>query len=152
MYTLQTGQILPGSALYISLASGLGVTVTPAMSDFIQQAELTSIQHAQSALKKSITINSLISRASSDGTLVIDGEKVNLKHGYPKAKITELRKVADFGTQHIVQQSASAITIWSMYSAYCFTYTEATKSGGAISRPVISKIGNASLGECPAQI
>ncbi|MDH5257266.1 MAG: hypothetical protein OEX07_04640 [Gammaproteobacteria bacterium] len=148
MFSNQIGQVLPGALLTISLASGLGVTATPAMTEFVVTAELTSLTYAQSALATSLEINLLLSGSSGSKDLIIEGQKVILKYGYPIAKIQELEKIASFGTQTLIQNTASSVTVWSLYQSWCFTYTEAKKNGLTINPANISDIKPATDESC----
>ena len=139
MFSCQTGQVLPGSILYLGLASSLGVTATPAMLDFIEQSELTSIEHAKSALSSSLQINHLLSGIASDGRLVVEGKNVQLTFGYPQAKKEELEKVASFGTQILENNTENQVIIWSMHKSWCFVYYQATDNKPAEISDIQSK-------------
>ena len=124
MFFYQTGQIVPGTLLSIGLASGLGVTASPAITAFVEKAELASLTYAQSALKSSLQINHLLSRLSSN-KLIIDGREVTLKFGYPIADKNELEKVASFGTQELINSAPDTVIISSPYKSWCFVYKAA---------------------------
>ena len=141
----QKGQIFPGMLLSLGLASGLGVTATPAMTDFIDKAELVSITHAHSALSSSLQINHLL---ASSNTITIEGKKVTLKHGFPIAKTVELEKMASFGTQRLIDNTNNTVTIWSLYKSYCFTYTESKNDGSKINSAKLSDVSVSSDSVC----
>ena len=144
----QSGQIVPTMLLSMGLAGGLGVTATPAMTDFIDKAELASITHAHSALSSSLKINRLL---ATSNTITIEGEKVLLKNGYPLAKTTELEKMASFGTQQLVDNANNTVTVWSLYESYCFIYTESIESnvnGNTISPAKLSSVSVSTTSTC----
>lgn len=148
MLLFQSGQVLPGSLLYISLVSGLGVTATPVMSNFVNEAELVSISHARSALETSMNINRLLSRLNYGDSIEINGIDVSLKYGYPYANPNELKKMVDFGTQTVNNLSATKSVIRSKFDSYCFIYSEAITENGRIKPANVSEIEAAENTQC----
>ena len=150
MFSHQLGQVVPSLLLSVGLTSGLTVTVSPAMLEIIDQAELVSINYAHSALSSSLKVNHLLAGLSSKNEILIDGKAVTLKHGYPVAKVSELEKVATFGTQTLVNNTDNTVTIWSMYKSYCFKYSESTLVGNTINSAKISDVSFAPDEVCPS--
>ena len=144
----QTGQVLPGTILSLSMVGGLGVTATPALTDFVEEAERVSLKYAHSALETSLNVNHMLAGLKQSGKLIIDGQTVKLKHGYPVADIAELEKVASFGTQILERNSSNSIKVWSLYKSWCFVYTEAAKNGSVTTSAQIGEINAASEGKC----
>jgi len=148
MFYHQLGQIIPGTLIYLGLAGGLGVTATPAMMAFIDKAEHTSLIYAQNALNSSLKINHLMAKWDPSHKMIIEGEEVKLKHGYPVAKINELERLTSFGTQTLVENGTDSVTIWSMYKSYCFVYQEARNTENTKSPAKISDISTVNDGVC----
>ena len=148
IFSNQSGQVLPGTILSLSMAGGLGVTATPAMTNFVEEAERVSLKYAHSALETSLKINHLLAGLNQSGKLIIDGQTVKLKHGYPIADIAELEKVTSFGTQILERDSSQSIKVWSLYKSWCFVYTEAEKNGSVTIPAQTGKINAASEGVC----
>lgn len=146
MFFYQLGQAIPGTLLSLGLLSTLGVTASPAVTDFIEQAELTTLQYSHSELKTSLKINHLLTRLNPTNDMVIEGHKVVLRYGYPIAKKQELEKLVDFGNLKLVDDIANTVTIWSSYGSYCYHYSEVEAKNNS---PKISEIVMGKDGICP---
>lgn len=144
-FSYQLGQVIPGTLLSLGLLSVLGVTASPAVTEFIEQAEITTLQYSHSELKSSLKINSLLATLNPSNDMVINGHKVILKYGYPIAKKQELEKLVNFGNLTLVDDISNTVTIWSAYGSYCYHYSEVEVSN---SSPTLSAIGVGKDGKC----
>ena len=147
MFSYQLGQAIPGTLLSLGLLSALGVTASPAVTEFIEQAELTTLKHSHSGLRSSLEINKLLAGLNPSNDMVIAGHKVVLKHGYPIAKKQELEKLVDFGNLKLTDDGSNTVTIWSAYGSYCYRYYE---SEAINHRPRVSEIVIGEDGNCPS--
>jgi len=145
MFSYQFGQAVPGTLMSLALFSALGVTASPSVSEFIEQAELTTLQYSHSQLKSSLKINHLLTNLNPLNEMVIEGHKVILKHGYPIAEKQELNKMVDFGNLTLVDDNEKTVTIWSSYGSFCYRYSEAETKN---SEPKLSEIIIAEGGIC----
>jgi len=148
MFSYQLGQVVPGTLLSLGLLSGLGVTASPAVTEFIEQAELTTLQYSHSQLKSSLQINYLLAGMNPSNSMIINGQEVILKYGYPISKKTELEKLVDFGNLTLEEQGSNSITIWSAYGSYCYRYSEAEIDNNKRQAPKVSQISEVINGIC----
>jgi len=150
MFTSQLGQAISGAVLSLGVMSGLGLTASPVISDFIKQAERNAFMQTHKAFKTSLEVNHLIMQMNIKRKMIIQGQEVRLKYGYPVATRDELEKLVELENYTSQKNASDSLVIWSSYESFCFTYKEASKNSRGITPAKITKLMSGVSGNCPA--
>lgn len=140
----QAGFTLIELVMVIVILGILSAFALPRFADLGADARLASLTAAQGAVKSASAISradALVNnQTGATGSITLEGQTINLIHGYPAGTATGIEEAAqigdDFGVTHAA--GVTTVTITGTTAGNCqFTYTQAA---GATTPPVISAL------------